>query len=109
MKELIESLTLEALIRGVNEHAFWRKLYALPKKKKSLLNMKQSIKNHIWMKEVLVCYDLGLFVFTRTSNMKDLPSEIILLVEMDAREITMKDQPMIIWCILRIYISLELK
>jgi hypothetical protein len=34
MKELIESLTLEALIRGVNEHAFWRKLYALPKKKK---------------------------------------------------------------------------
>jgi len=33
MKELIESLTLEALIRGVNEHALWRKLYALPKKK----------------------------------------------------------------------------
>ena len=34
VEELIESLTLETLIRGVNEHAFWRKLYALPKKKK---------------------------------------------------------------------------
>jgi hypothetical protein len=33
VEELIESLTLEALIRGVNEHALWKKLYALPKKK----------------------------------------------------------------------------
>jgi len=36
VEELIESLTLETLIRGVNEHAIWRKLYALPKKKKKL-------------------------------------------------------------------------
>jgi hypothetical protein len=32
--------------------------------------------------------------FTKTTNTRDLPNKIILVVEMKAQERTMKDQPM---------------
>jgi hypothetical protein len=41
--------------------------------------------------------------------MKDLLCEIIILVEMKPQGITMRNQPMGTWCILRIYYSLESK
>jgi hypothetical protein len=30
VEELLESIALKTLIRGVREHVIWRKLYALP-------------------------------------------------------------------------------
>jgi len=41
--------------------------------------------------------------------MKDLPNKIIILIEIEDRERTMRAQPVGIWCILRIYNSLESK
>jgi hypothetical protein len=52
---------------------------------------------------------MGLLVFTRPTNMKDLPSEIILLLEMKARGRTTRDQLTVIWCIPRIYNPFESK
>ena len=52
---------------------------------------------------------MSLLIFTRTTNMKDLLCEIIILVEMKPQGITMRNQPMGTWCILRIYYSLESK
>jgi len=45
VKELIEPVTLEALIRGAGEHAIWRKLYVLPNR--SFFKVKQFMENHI--------------------------------------------------------------
>jgi hypothetical protein len=52
---------------------------------------------------------MGLLIFTRITNIKDLPNKIILLVKIKDQERTMRAQPMGIWCILRIYNSLESK
>jgi len=41
VKELLKLIALEVLIRGVREHALWRKHYALPNK--SLLKVKQVV------------------------------------------------------------------
>jgi len=56
-----------------------------------------------------MCYDMDLIVFTKTTIMKDLPSELILLVEMKARERTISDQPIGVWCILSISYFFQLK
>ena len=57
------------------------------------------MENHIRVKKVdLLQYD-PLFI---TWTINDLSNEIILLVEIKTRERTLRDQPMIIWCILRI-------
>jgi hypothetical protein len=50
VKELLESVALKALIRGVREHIFWIKIYALPIK--SLLKVKQVMENYILVEEV---------------------------------------------------------
>jgi len=50
VEELLELVTLKALIREVREHAIRRKLYALLDK--SLLKLKQVMENHIWVEEV---------------------------------------------------------
>jgi hypothetical protein len=49
-----------------------------------------------------MCYDMDLIVFTKTTIMEDLPSELILLVEMKAQQRTIRDQPIGVWCILSI-------
>jgi hypothetical protein len=49
VKELFESIALEALIKGVNEHTLWRKIYILPDR--NLLKVKQVMRNHIQMEE----------------------------------------------------------
>jgi uncharacterized protein YjfI (DUF2170 family) len=69
MKKLLELVALKALIRGVKQHALYKKLYALLDK--SLLKVKQVMENHIRVEEV-ICYDMDLFVCTKTTNMKDL-------------------------------------
>jgi hypothetical protein len=51
-KELFQFVALEALIIEVKEYVIRRKLYALPNK--SLLKMKQVMKNHIRMEEAIV-------------------------------------------------------
>jgi hypothetical protein len=56
-----------------------------------------------------MCYDMDLIVFTKTTIMEDLPSELILLVEMKAQERTIRDQPIGVWCILSISYFLQLK
>jgi hypothetical protein len=43
---------MEVLIRGVMEHAFWRKLYVLSNR--SLFKVKQFMKNHIWVEASLL-------------------------------------------------------
>jgi len=48
------------------------------------------------------------FVIIWTINM-DLPSKIILIVEMKAYRKTKRDQFISAWCILRIYFSLKSK
>jgi len=50
MKKLLELVALEALIRGVKQHALYKKLYALLDK--SLLKVKQVMENHIRVEEV---------------------------------------------------------
>jgi hypothetical protein len=47
---------------------------------------------------------MSLLVFTRITNIKDLPNEII-----KAQGKAMRDQPIGIWCILKTYHSLESK
>jgi len=49
VEELLESIALEALIRGAREHVTWIKLYAFTNK--SLLKVNQVMKNHKWMEE----------------------------------------------------------
>lgn len=44
-----------------------------------------------WKK--MIRYSIGLLVKTGTTSIRDLPSKIILLVEMKARGRTMRDQP----------------
>jgi hypothetical protein len=58
---------------------------------------------------MLICYNIGLLVFTRTTSMKDLSGKVILMVEMKDQGRTVRDQLMSIWSILRIYNSLEIK
>jgi hypothetical protein len=81
LKELFKLVTLEALIREVEKYVIRRKLYAIPDK--SLLKVKQVMKNHIRWKRPL-CYNIYLFIFTRTTIMKDLLSKIILLIKIKA-------------------------
>jgi hypothetical protein len=45
VEELVEPVTLEALIRGAREHAIWKKLYVLPNR--SFSKVKQFMENHI--------------------------------------------------------------
>jgi hypothetical protein len=52
VEEFIESINIEALMRKVKEHALWRKLYTLPDK--SLLKVKQIMKNHIRVENACV-------------------------------------------------------
>jgi hypothetical protein len=52
VEKFIESVNIEALIRKVKEHALLRKLYTLPDK--SLLKVKQIMKNHIRVENVCV-------------------------------------------------------
>ena len=93
VEELLELVTLKALIREVREHAIRRKLYALLDK--SLLKLKQVMENHIWVEEVdLLWHEPQYFFFTKTTSIRDLPNKIILVVEMETQERTMKDQPM---------------
>jgi hypothetical protein len=47
---------------------------------------------------------MSLLVFSRITNIKDLPNEII-----KAQRRAMRDQPIGIWCILKIHYSLESK
>jgi hypothetical protein len=49
VEELLELVALETLIKRVREHVIWRKLYALLDK--SLLKVKQVMKNHIQVEE----------------------------------------------------------
>jgi len=49
VEELLELVTLKALIRQVRKHAILRKIYALLDK--SLLKLKQVLENHIWVEE----------------------------------------------------------
>jgi hypothetical protein len=49
VEELLELIALETLIKRVREHVIWRKLYALLDK--SLLKVKQVMKNHIQVEE----------------------------------------------------------
>jgi len=49
VEELLESIALEALIRGAREHVVWIKIYAFTNK--SLLKVNLVMKNHIWMEE----------------------------------------------------------
>jgi len=49
VEKLLKPLALEALIREVREYTFYRKLNALPDR--SLLKMKQIMKNHIRVEE----------------------------------------------------------
>jgi hypothetical protein len=46
MEELIELITLEALISWVRKHSSWKDLYALLDK--SLMKVKQVMENHKW-------------------------------------------------------------
>jgi len=45
VEELIEPVILEALIKGANKHALWRKLYVL--QNRSFSKVKQFMENHI--------------------------------------------------------------
>ena len=45
VKKLLEPVALKAFIKGLREHTFWIKLYALPDK--SLLKVKQVMENYI--------------------------------------------------------------
>jgi hypothetical protein len=78
VKELIELVVLEALIRGVREHTLWRKLYVLLDK--SLSKVNQFMKNHIRLKRP-VYFDIDLLIFTRTTNINDFSSEVIRVPE----------------------------
>jgi hypothetical protein len=51
---------------------------------------------------------MSLNVFTRTTNMKNLLSKVILLVEMKALRRTRRNQSMDVWYILKAYYTLEL-
>jgi hypothetical protein len=59
-----------------------------------LLKLKQVLENHIWVEEADLLWHEPRFFFRKTTNTKDLPNKIILVVEMKAQERTMKDQPM---------------
>jgi hypothetical protein len=48
-EELLELVDLEALIRGVRDHALWRRRYVL--QDRSLLKVKQVMENHIRAKD----------------------------------------------------------
>jgi hypothetical protein len=50
VEELIEPIASEALIKGIREHAQWKKLYVLPNK--SLSKVKQFIENYIRIEKV---------------------------------------------------------
>jgi hypothetical protein len=86
VKELLESIALEILIKGVNKYTLWRKIYILPER--NLLKVKQVMGNHIQVEKANY-YNIDPLFITWTT--KDLPSEIILLVEMNARGITLRD------------------
>jgi hypothetical protein len=49
VKKLIDLVALKALISGVKEHSLRKNLYALLDR--SLLKVKQAMKNHIWVEE----------------------------------------------------------
>lgn len=49
VEELLKPTALEVLIGGVREHTLWRKFYVLLDK--SLLKVKQVMKNYIRVKE----------------------------------------------------------
>jgi hypothetical protein len=49
VNKLIDLVALKALISGVKEHYLWKNLYALLGR--SLLKVKQAMKNHIWVEE----------------------------------------------------------
>lgn len=72
------------MIYGVREHDLWRKIYILLDR--SLLKVKQVIKNHIRVGKVNICYNMYLFIFTRKVNRKNLLSGIILLIESKLKE-----------------------
>jgi hypothetical protein len=93
VKKLLELVALEALIRGVREHAIQRKLYTLPDR--SLLKMKQVMKNHIRVEDANLLRYRPFFI--RITNTKDLTRKIILLVEMKDQERIIRDQPMDIY------------
>jgi hypothetical protein len=67
VEELLDPVALEALIRGVREHALYRKLYALLDR--SLLKVKQVIENQYGCKR-LVCYDTSLLILIRKTSIK---------------------------------------
>jgi hypothetical protein len=50
MEELIESMTLEALINEVKECSMWKGLYTLPDR--SFMKVKQVMKNHIRVEKI---------------------------------------------------------
>jgi hypothetical protein len=50
MEELIESMTLEALINEVKKCSMWKGLYALPDR--SFMKVKQVMKNHIRVEKI---------------------------------------------------------
>jgi len=52
VEEFIELVNIKALMRKVKEHALWRKLYTLLDK--SLLKVKQIMKNHIRVENACV-------------------------------------------------------
>jgi len=52
IKELIESVALEAWISWVREHFSWKDLYALSDK--SLMKVKQVIEHHEWIEKISI-------------------------------------------------------
>jgi len=71
VKELIEPVALQALIRGVREHVIWRKLYALPDR--SLSRVKQFMGNHIRVEKASLLWHRSSCFYK--DNQRDWPSK----------------------------------
>ena len=80
MKKLLELVALKALIRGVKQHALYKKLYALLDK--SLLKVKQVMENHIRVEEVSLLWYGSLCLYKDNQYERPFSNKIIFLIEM---------------------------
>ena len=76
VKKLIDLVALKALISGVKEHSLRKNLYALLDR--SLLKVKQAMKNHIWVEEASMLR-YGPPRFYQKVRMRNLSNGIVLL------------------------------
>jgi hypothetical protein len=76
VKKLIDLVALKALISGVREHSLRKNLYALLDR--SLLKVKQAMKNHIWVEEASMLR-YGPPRFYQKVRMRNLSNGIVLL------------------------------